>query len=368
MTQNIFSEDTKWEFALKNSKVGVWDWDTTTNLVFYSTESKSLIGLTDQDTITTAEEWDNKVHPDDRAAYYQNFKEHLKGASESYRNEHRVLCKDGTYKWILYRGKVVSKDANGNPLRIIGTHTDISERKKTEEQLKQNLSLISSQNKRLHNFTHIVSHNLRTHIGNFDNILKFYDEAESPEEKEEMVTHLKTISHALTETIKDLSEIISIKSKTEIEQLNAPLNLKNCLDRVLESLELEISNNNVFVETNVEDTITLIGNTSYVESIFHNLISNSIKYKKTNIQSRVSIDAVQTKNEIIISISDNGIGIDMDKYKHQLFEMYQTFHGTKREDSKGVGLYLVKNQIEVLNGKIEVDSELGVGTTFTITF
>lgn len=368
MNQNSFSEDSKWKFALKNSNVGVWDWDATTNEVFYSAESKYLIGYSDNDALNTAEEWNKRVHPEDRDIYYKTFKEHLEGKLDTYKNEHRILCKDGNYKWILDCGKVVSRDANGKPLRVIGTHTDISERKKSEEQLKQNLSLISSQNKRLHNFTHIVSHNLRTHIGNFDNILRFYDEAESTEEKEEMVEHLKTISHALTETIKDLTEIISIKSKTAIEELNVPLNIKSCVDRVLESLELEITNNNVIIETNISNDITLIGNLSYVESIFHNLISNSIKYKNNHIQPKITINASQNEDDIRISILDNGIGIDMSKYKHQLFEMYQTFHGTRREDSKGVGLYLVKNQVEVLNGHIAVESELGRGSTFTITF
>ena len=92
--------------------------------------------------------------------------------------------------------------------------------------LKNNLQLITNQNNRLHNFTHIVSHNLKTHIGNFENLLEFYDDATSQEEKEELVTHLKTISESLTNTIVDLNDIISIKSKTKEHQLNEKIHIQ----------------------------------------------------------------------------------------------------------------------------------------------
>ena len=156
----------------------------------------------------TALEWNQRVHPDDLESYFNDFNLHLKGQLDSYRNEHRILCKDGNYKWILDKGKVVEWDMDKRPTRIIGTHTDITYRKKNEEQSEKYLQLITSQNKRLHNFTHIVSHNLKTHIGNFKNILEFYKESNSEEEKEELMTHLNTISEALTSTIVDLDDII----------------------------------------------------------------------------------------------------------------------------------------------------------------
>ena len=95
---------------------------------------------------------------------------------ETYRNEHRILCRNGNYKWILDKGKVVQANSAGKPIRIIGTHTDITYRNKKEEQFERYLELITSQNQRLHNFTHIVSHNLKTYTGNFKTILEFLDD------------------------------------------------------------------------------------------------------------------------------------------------------------------------------------------------
>ena len=157
-------DEVKWKFALENSNVGLWDWNAITDEVFFSSESKQLIGYKDSEIKSTQVQWDKRVHPDDREAYFKDFNAHMNGSLEHYNNEHRIRCKDGNYKWILDRGKVVLRDENNKPLRIIGTFADISKRKKSEELLNKNLELITNQNKRLHNFTHIVSHLSLIHI------------------------------------------------------------------------------------------------------------------------------------------------------------------------------------------------------------
>ncbi len=367
-SSQLSTTDKNFKVALKISKVGLWDWDIKTNKVFYSKESKQIIGLKENELKNTSKVWDDKVHPEDKDTYYKNFDLHLKGELDLYEHEYRILCKNGNYKWILDKGKVVERDSNGKPARIIGTHTDISDSKKNQDKLKKNLQLITSQNKRLHNFTHIVSHNLKTHIGNLKNILEFYDEADNDKEKKDLVNHLRTISESLTTTIVDLDDIISIKSKTNINQLNERVNLHTCTSKVIESLDLESTNRNVTIYNGLRMDDTLMTNRSYFESVIYNLISNGIKYSDSNKKSQIIIQSVHTKDTIKILIADNGIGIDTTKFKNQLFEMYQTFHGTDRKDSRGIGLYITKTQIEALDGDIELDSELNRGSTFTLTF
>ena len=317
-------EDQKHKIALEISNVGLWDWDITTNKVFYSKESKQIIGYAEDELKTSSEFWDSKVHPDDKEIYYSNFNSHLKGEIDTYENEYRIKCKNGSYKWILDKGKVIEKDAKGKPSRIIGTHTDISSLKKNEGQLNKNLQIITNQNKRLYSFTHIVSHNLKTHIGNLKNILEFYDEAQSENEKEELINHLKSISKSLSSTIVDLDDIVSIKSKINNHQLNERVNLYDCSHKVIESLKLESSKKGVVIHNALRKDEVLLTNTSYLESIFYNLISNSIKYSDPNKNSQIIIQSIHTKDTVKILISDNGIGIDMDKFKDQIFEMYQT--------------------------------------------
>lgn len=366
-TSNSSIEDEKHKIALEISNVGLWDWDITSNKVFYSKESARIIGYYEDELKNTAEAWNDKVHPDDKEAYYSGFKAHLKGEIDFYENEYRIKCKNGNYKWILHKGKIIEKDVNGKPSRIIGTHTDISKLKNTKEQLHKNIDLITNQNKRLYSFTHIVSHNLKTHIGNLHNILEFYDESPSEDERKELVTHLKSISESLTTTIDDLDDIISIRSKTNNNQLNERVNLYNCSNKVIESLKNESTLRNVTIHNALRKDEVILTNKAFLESIFYNLISNGIKYSDPEKDAQLIIQSIHTKEAVNILISDNGIGIDMDKYEHQIFEMYQTFHGTDRKDSRGIGLYITKTQVEALNGIISVKSKLKEGTAFSVT-
>lgn len=356
----------KWKFAVQNSNIGVWDWNAKTNKVFYSEESKNIIGYKKNEIKNNAEEWHKRVHPEDRDAYHNDIQNHLSGNIDIYKNEHRVLCKDGTYRWILDRGKIVSKDKTGKPLRIIGTHVDITQRKKNEMLLNENFKTITEQNKRLYNFTHIVSHNLRTHIGNLTNVLEFHEASTTQEEKDEMFNYLKTISSALTTTITNLNDVISVNP--EYNNTNSNINVSRSVSNILHNLEMDITTKNGIVETNIDTALCIRGNLAYLESIFHNLISNAIKYVHPSKSPKVNIKSTQTNDGFEILVSDNGIGIDLDKYKDQVFGMYNTFHESDRKDSEGIGLYLTKIQAEELGGQISIESQLNVGTTFKLFF
>jgi PAS domain S-box-containing protein len=129
------SED-RWQFALQGSGDGVWDWNPQTNQIYYSSQWKAMIGFRDEEVSDTLDEWEKRVHPDDSPSVKAKIGEHLRGESQIYTSEHRVLCKDGSYKWILDRGKVVSRSEDGRPLRMIGTFSDITDRRKGEEAIR----------------------------------------------------------------------------------------------------------------------------------------------------------------------------------------------------------------------------------------
>nr|WP_321222679.1 PAS domain-containing sensor histidine kinase [uncultured Psychroserpens sp.] len=361
-------DNLKWKIALESTNVGLWNFNVKTKDVFFSKESKHILGYEDHEFPNNAAEWNRRMHPDDLDTYFNDFNAHVDGTLEAYSNEHRILCKDGSYKWVLAKGKITERNAKGKPTRIIGTHTDITLRKKKEQQAKNQLDLITSQNKRLHNFTHIVSHNLKTHIGNFKNILEFYDEATSEEEKIKLINHLKTISKALTTTIVDLDDIISIKTKSNTKELSERVNVFKCAEHIINSLEMDIAHNEIAIYNSIRQDDFINVNKSYLESVLYNLISNGIKYRSDERNSKIILQSVHTKNELRILVADNGIGIDTNKFKNQLFEMYKTFHGTKRGDSRGVGLYIAKTQMEAMGGTIEVESNLGAGSTFILSF
>ena len=128
--------EARWQFAVDGSALGLWDWNIQTSEVFFSKQWKAMLGFKEDEISGSLEEWDKRVHPDDKEKVYADINKHLDGNAEFYNNEHRVLCKNNSYKWILDRGKLISRTDDGKPLRMIGTHTDITERKQAEEALR----------------------------------------------------------------------------------------------------------------------------------------------------------------------------------------------------------------------------------------
>ncbi|MFL9482719.1 PAS domain-containing protein [Chitinophagaceae bacterium LWZ2-11] len=243
-----------------------------------------------------------------------------------------------------------------------GYVTDITKRKQIEERLQNSFDTISHQNKRLLNFAHIVSHNLRSHAGNFEMVLDLVNRTNIPEEKEAMIEVLRKVSNNLSETIGHLNEVVSIQ--TNGEDYIEPIRLREYINKAISTLSATITTKEVSVFNNIPIDIVVNYNPSYLESILLNLLSNSIKYSHPGRKPLIYINFHYLNNRLVLSISDNGLGIDLNKYNKKLFGMYNTFHGNK--DAKGIGLFITKNQVEAMGGKIEVESTVNEGSTFKI--
>jgi diguanylate cyclase (GGDEF)-like protein/PAS domain S-box-containing protein len=138
------SSEERWAFAIEGSGDGVWDWNLSTCKVWFSRRLTNMLGYTEDEFSPVLYEWSSRVHPDDIARVMANLQKHIDGNVAVYMNEYRMRCKDGSYKWILARGLVITRDANGKALRVVGTHSDITERKKFENKLKLAASVFSN--------------------------------------------------------------------------------------------------------------------------------------------------------------------------------------------------------------------------------
>jgi PAS domain S-box-containing protein len=354
----------RWIFASEGSGGGIWDFDLRNNTIFHSKQCLSTIGLEEHDFSNIPGQWTSRVHPDDREKYVADVRAYINGLTDSYTNQHRVLCKDGTYKWILDKGKVIEYDENNKPARIIGTHIDITEQKQQEQHLRETLNVISKQNSRLLNFAYIVSHNLRTHASNFKMIMDVLaDPATSDEEKQELSGHLANVSEQLNDTITNLNEVVSIQTNLDIQ--TTELNLHTYFNRAIELLDGDIAQWNISIDNLIPADLTLSYSPAYLESIILNLISNAIKYRSATASPKITLTHFKEANgREGFAVADNGIGIDLEKHGNELFGMYKTFNGNR--DAKGMGLFITKNQVEALGGKIEVESQVGKGTTFKV--
>lgn len=142
----LASSEFRWRFAIEGNGDGLWDWNIPDSTVFFSPRWKQMLGYSEQEVGNSLAEWEKRIHPDDKAATEATVQAYLEGRTDEYLSEHRVRCKDGSYKWILDRGMVVSRSADGSPLRMIGTHKDITRRKQDELQLRE----ANAEMKRLH--------------------------------------------------------------------------------------------------------------------------------------------------------------------------------------------------------------------------
>ncbi|MBY0426411.1 MAG: PAS domain-containing sensor histidine kinase, partial [Cytophagales bacterium] len=241
---------------------------------------------------------------------------------------------------------------------------NITDRKKNEIELNKSFDLVNQQNKRLLNFSYIVSHNLRSHTSNIISMLSLIQSADSEEEKEEMIAMLVDVSNELNETILNLNDVVSIQSNVNI--VVDQLNLRSYVNKAIHVVGDQITAKKATVNNLVPNDILINYNPAYLESVLFNFISNGIKYGHPDRLPVITLDTFLDKGRLVLRIADNGIGIDMKKNGDKLFGMFKTFHGNS--DARGVGLFITKNQIEAMGGKVEVESKLHQGTTFKIYF
>ncbi|MFD1096167.1 PAS domain S-box protein [Salegentibacter chungangensis] len=246
----------------------------------------------------------------------------------------------------------------------LGIAVDISRLKAVETEIKSLLTVTKDQNERLKNFAHIVSHNLRSHSGNLAMLLDLYVQENPEAEKDEMIIHLKTASQNLKETIAHLNEVVLMNTSVSDNLVN--IDLKDSIDHTVKNVSALAEASGVTIQNNVKENVFILGLPAYLDSILLNFLTNGIKYSCPERKSYVKLSTENTGKHIILKIEDNGLGIDLSKNRRKLFGMYKTFHTHK--DSRGIGLFITKNQIEAIGGKIEVESEKGTGTTFKIYF
>ncbi len=274
--------------------------------------------------------------------------------------EWTFVRKDGTQFPVQLTVTAIKE--NNNIIGYLGVAAEITEIKKVEKEIKSLLAVANNQNDRLKNFAHIVSHNLKSHSGNFNMLLDLYIQ-ENPEcEKNEIIQLFRMASGNLTETIKHLNEVVLMN--TSVDQNMVGINLHSIIDNVMNNTLLSSRKANVKIVNAVDKKLKVLGVSAYLDSIILNFTTNGIKYRSPERDSYVILSAFIEGDYAVLSVEDNGLGIDLDKHHAKLFGMYKTFHDN--EEARGIGLFITKNQVEALGGKIEVESEVNEGTTFKI--
>lgn len=234
---------------------------------------------------------------------------------------------------------------------------------KTKELRQANKELVA-QNAQLEQYAFITAHNLKAPVARLKGLVNIFELTNQPSDSNsELVKRIKEASLDMDDVISDINKILQIKNYNQ--QDRKAINLKLLIEKIENRLDNRINENNIDLRVNLEiGTIHSID--TYLESMLYNLIYNGIKYSRDNPNSYIQIHSYQKRNRVFIDVEDNGIGIDLDRFGKKIFGLYQRFHD--HVNGKGIGLYLVKTQVEALQGKISIESEVNEGTTFSISF
>lgn len=242
---------------------------------------------------------------------------------------------------------------------LVNTQRELEKKNSEIEHLN---SQLKKTNLELQQFASIVSHNLRSPIANIVGLASILKEDITEEDKAQSQQYLFKAVEQLNELIEDLNKIL--KSKSEINEINEIIEFEHIVKSIKSSIHILVEKEHVQINTNFKSIDKIKSNKSYIYSIFYNMISNSIKYKHTTRSPIINISSNTDGEKVIIIFEDNGAGIDLKKNAENLFGLYKRFDFDK--DGKGLGLFMVKSQIESLGGNINVKSKLGEGTKFII--
>ncbi|AKQ46029.1 hypothetical protein TH63_10880 [Rufibacter radiotolerans] len=269
--------------------------------------------------------------------------------------------KAGEVYWSKLDVTPIIDEQSGGGKKFIVIETVITEQKKAEEERAQLTEELLRRNRHLEQFTYIVSHNLRSPVANIMGLTSLLNSAENPNLQEGITVRLKQTAQNLDNIIRDLNELLSLQAGVLEER--EKFSLPEVVDQVLQVLPGECYGK---VHTNLNGVQEIGSIRSYVSSILSNLLTNAVKYKSPDRTLQLSITAeLQQQGELLcLSVSDNGLGIDLEKQGKNLFGLYKRFHF--HVSGRGLGLYLVKTQAEALGGYVTVESAPDKGSTFKV--
>jgi signal transduction histidine kinase len=250
---------------------------------------------------------------------------------------------------------IITKDR-----RQIKLHVKEIERAKFE--LEDLANQLQKYNAKLLNFSHITSHDLRSPVSNLNSLLQLYKESTSKEDKEMLFHSFETVIHHLTSTLNNLIETLRIQEASG--KIYEPIKFEDIYIKTVETLSGDIMETSAIITRDFSKAEKIVFRKTYLESIMLNLLSNAIKYRSPNRTPVIHFQTEYIKNQVLLTIRDNGLGIDLEKHGNKLFGLNETFH--PHPEAKGVGLYITKTQVESLGGSIAAESVVGEGTVFKI--
>lgn len=360
----LADKETVFDNILDSTLAGYWDWYIQDEYEYMSPTFKKMFGYEDHEIENHPDSWQRMIHPDDLSYVFEVYNKHVSSKGEyPYDNEVRYYHKDGSIVWVYCRGKVIEWDEEGNPVRMVGCHVDITKLKEAE-QTEIYARELEKRNKELQQFAYVASHDLQEPLMTIKSFVELVENEFSHQLEEEVQMYLKYISTSakrMSSLVRDLLEYSRLgKDRTKLE-----IDLAEIIRDVITDLKtnIEATQATIHYEKNLP---TLEVYLTEMRLLFQNLISNAIKFRHPGVAPQIQITVEEQEKQWLFQISDNGIGI-APEHRERIFVIFQRLHNKSEYEGTGIGLAQCAKIVDLHDGKIWVDSTVGQGSTFSFT-
>lgn len=357
----------RFRYALKATSDALYDWNLADDTLYWGEGWAELFGYPLVPQPAPLGQWAAAVHPDDQARVVHGRRQAVaSGAAAAWQAEYRLRRADGAWASVLDRGYLL-RNPQGQPVRMLGALQDITARQQAAAYQRQLTQQVSQQNADLEQFAYVVSHNLRAPLANALGFVALLpDLADQPPAFAQALQHLDTSLRQLDILVSEVSEILARRAEHDGYRPE-PVAVAAVCQQALQDLQDLLDACGGQLLNTIAPTLRLAGSRAHLHSIFHHLFANALKYRSDERQLRIEVNGVQDpQGAVTLTVRDNGQGFDQERAGADIFQLYRRFHTTP--DGRGVGLFLVKAHVEAMGGHLQVQSQVAVGTQFTLYF
>ncbi|MBA2269066.1 MAG: PAS domain S-box protein [Chthoniobacterales bacterium] len=360
----------RFELVARATDEGIWDWNIRTNEVYFSPRWKSMLGYEDHEIESRFEKWEEMLHPDDREQALATIHTYFEGDAPAYELEHRLLHKDGTYRWILARGFAL-RDENGVPYRMAGSHFDLTDLKRAEVAMQEAKEAAEVANRAKSDFLANMSHEIRTPMNGVIGMTELLLDTGLDEEQREFAETVRFSGEHLLMVLNDILDFSKIEAgKVRIETID--FDLRTVVEELAGTFAERAHAKGVELISLVEFDVptALRGDPFRLRQVLTNLMSNALKFAEGGeavLRARL-VEEPDGLAVVRLEVSDSGIGMTPEQ-KSLLFRSFSQADTstTRKYGGTGLGLAISKQLVELMGGEIGVESEPGKGSTFWFT-
>ncbi|MCZ6675787.1 MAG: PAS domain S-box protein [Candidatus Poribacteria bacterium] len=354
--------------SLEATRDGLYDFDMASGNTFFSDNFYRMLGYSPNDFVMDYERWVSLLHPDDLKKATQELETYAEGQNDSHFVEYRMRCKDGSYKWVHDRGKVVEWDENGNPTRIIGTNVDISERKRAEVKLQKTIEAAEAANQAKSEFLANMSHELRTPLNailGYTQILK--RDKDLTNAQEEGLGIIQNSGEHLLTLINDILDLSKIEAQ-KLELMPTDFHLPQFLKNIADMTRIRAEQKALAFRYEPPSTLPtgVRGDEKRLRQVLLNLLGNAAKFThEGQVTFKVKCREVSGGSaKLCFQIEDTGIGIAEEKLAEIFLPFHQVRNSSQQVEGTGLGLTISQKLVKLMGTELQVKSTLGEGSVF----